>query len=268
MTTSLSCPNRCVFCWRGYKAPVSKEWEWNVDNPKRIIEGSLEAQQELLSGWKGNEEVDLKALEESKEVKHVALSLTGESLMYPKINELIDELHRRGISTFLVTNGQYPEEIQVLRPITQLYLSMDAPNKELMKKVDVPLFDDYWERFNKSLEYLSEKKGRTCVRITLIKGVNDIDPEGYAKLIAKGDPDFVEVKAYMFVGESRMRLEKENMPLHEDVVKFTKELVKYLPGYEIADEHIPSRVVLLAKGKYRKDGKWNTWIDFSKNGSG
>jgi len=262
MTTSLSCPNRCVFCWRGYKAPVSKEWEWSVDNPKDIIEVSLEAQQELLSGWKGNEEADLKALEESKDVKHVALSLTGESLMYPKINELIDDLHKRGISTFLVTNGQYPEEIKALRPITQLYLSMDAPNKELMKKVDVPLFDDYWERFNKSLKYLSEKKGRTCVRITLIKGVNDIDPEGYAKLITKADSDFVEVKAYMFVGESRLRLEKENMPLHEDVVEFTKKLVKYLPGHEIADEHVPSRVVLLAKEKYKKDGKWDTWINF------
>ena len=24
MTTSMSCANRCTFCWRGYKAPVEK----------------------------------------------------------------------------------------------------------------------------------------------------------------------------------------------------------------------------------------------------
>ena len=265
MTTSISCPNRCVFCWRGHKAPVSKDWKWGVDDPVEIIEGLLEAQQELLSGWGGNKEVDLKALEESKKVKHVALSLTGEAIMYPRINELIDELHKRSISTFLVTNGQYPEKIKNLRPITQLYISLDAPNKELHKKVDVPLFPDAWDRFNRSLEYMSQKNHRTCIRITLIKDMNDVEPEGYAELIKKGDPDFVEVKAYMFVGESRLRLKKENMPFHEDVVAFVKKLDKFLPEYEIASEHVPSRVVLLAKKKFKKNGKWDTWIDSSKN---
>lgn len=264
MTTSISCANRCVFCWRGYKAPVSKEWKWSVDDPQKILEGSLEAQYNLLVGFQGSETSDKELLKESNDVKHVALSLTGEPIIYPKINELIKLLDQKGMSTFLVTNGQYPEAVKDLLPITQLYLSLDAPNKELLKKVDVPLFDDYWERLLKTLDYFAEKKQRTCVRLTIIKGINDIEPSAYADLIKQGDFDFIEVKSYMHVGESQQRLKRENMPLHEEIVEFSKELKKYLEDYEIVSEHIPSRVVMLAKKKYHVGDTWFTWINFDK----
>jgi tRNA wybutosine-synthesizing protein 1 len=264
MTTSISCANRCTFCWRGYKAPVSKEWKWNVDEPEMILEGSLEAHHKLLVGNKGNPKANKGAYEASKNVKHVALSLTGEPIIYPKMNELLNLFNKEGISTFLVTNAQYPDQIRDLNKVTQLYISLDAPNKELLKIVDVPLFKDYWERLNQSLDYLKEKKERTCIRLTVIKGINDIEFENYARLIEKGDPDFLEVKAYMFVGASRGRLKKENMPLHEDIVDFSKKLVEHLSDYEIVSEHIPSRVVMFAKKKFFIDGKWKTWIDFPK----
>jgi tRNA wybutosine-synthesizing protein 1 len=32
--------------------------------------------------------------------------------MYPEINTLVDELHKRRISTFLVTNAQFPDCIE------------------------------------------------------------------------------------------------------------------------------------------------------------
>ncbi|PIN74000.1 4-demethylwyosine synthase TYW1 [Candidatus Woesearchaeota archaeon CG10_big_fil_rev_8_21_14_0_10_45_16] len=264
MTTSISCANRCTFCWRGYKAPVSKEWKWDVDDPEMILKGSLEAHHKLLIGFKGSPKSNKRAYEVSKDVKHVALSLTGEPITYPRMNELIDKFHAQGISTFLVTNAQYDEHIKNLRPITQLYLSIDAPNKELLKEVDKPLFTDYWERMNNSLDNLSQRKERTCLRLTMIKNVNMMEPENYAKLIMKGSPDFIEVKAYMHVGPSQNRLSRENMPLHEEVVVFSKILEKNLPDYEIVSEHISSRVVMFAKKKWKKDGVWHTWIDFEK----
>lgn len=264
MTTSISCANRCSFCWRGYKAPVSKEWQWNVDDPKMILEESIRMHHKLLVGFKGSSKADLDVWEKTNEIKHAALSLTGEPIIYPRINELIGLFHEKGISTFLVTNAQYPEQVKNLKLITQLYLSIDAPTKKLLKDVDKPLFTDYWERMNQSLEELARKKGRTCIRLTMIKDMNMVFPEKYAELINKGYPDFVEVKSYMFVGPSTQRLKRENMPLHEEVVKFTKELVRHLPDYEIVSEHIPSRVVLLAKKKFRKKDGWHTWIDFEK----
>jgi tRNA wybutosine-synthesizing protein 1 len=262
MTTSISCANRCSFCWRGYKAPVSKNWKWSVDEPKEVLNGSLEEHHKLLLGFKGSKKANPVAYNKSNEVKHVALSLTGEPITYPKMNEIVDEFHSKGISTFLVTNAQYPEAIKNLKPITQLYISLDAPNKELLKEVDVPLFGDYWERLNLSLEYMAAKKERTCIRLTMIKGINMISPKNYAELIVKGDADFIEVKAYMHIGASQLRLQKENMPLHEEVVGYTKELVKFLDDYEIVSEHISSRVVMLAKKKFKIDGTWFTWIDY------
>lgn len=273
MTTSFSCANRCTFCWRGYKAPVSKEWKWGVDEPAIIIDGSKKAHHSLLTGFGGHDEVLKQVYEQSKDVQHVALSLTGEPIIYPKINELIRLFDQEGISTFIVTNAQYPEQIRELSTVTQLYISLDAPNKELLKKVDVPLFADYWERLNQSLSYLTEKKQRTCIRITAIKSLNMVEPWNYAALIRKGSPDFIEVKSYMHVGASQQRLTKEHMPSHEEVVAFTKEILEHLPDYELVAEHIPSRVAMVAKKAFKKkakgkDGKimekWCTWIDFPK----
>lgn len=264
MTTSMSCANRCTFCWRGYKAPVSKTWDWKVDDFKFIYDNSLVAHHKLLIGFKGsNKKVD-KLYEQSQEVKHVALSLTGEPIIYPEISKLIKKFHKNGVSTFLVTNSQYPKEIEELEEITQLYLSIDAPNKEILKEVDKPLFADYYERMLASLDALAKKKLRTAIRITQIKNVNDVEPENYAKLIERGCADFIEVKGYMHVGASQERLSRKNMPIHEEVVKFSKDIVGFLPGYEIVSEHIPSRVILLAKKEWKIDGEWKTWIDFKK----
>ena len=54
------------------------------------------------------------------------------------------------------------------------------------------------------------------------------------------------------------------MPWHEEVVDFSAEILKDLDDYEFVSEHIPSRVALLAKKKFKVDGKWMTWIDFEK----
>ncbi len=264
MSPSISCANRCTFCWRDYKSPVSEDWKWGVDEPEIIIKDSLKAHHKLLNGFKGNPKTNQSAYRQSGSVKHVALSLTGEPISYPRINELIDQFHEQGISTFLVTNATYPEQIKNLHPVTQLYISLDAPNKELLKEVDKPLFKDYWERLQQSLEYMSQKEYRTCIRLTMIKEINMKLPEDYANLIMKAQPDFLEIKAYMHIGASTERLNRENMPLHEEVVAFTQELVKYLPDYEICSEHLSSRVVMVARKEYKINDVWNTWIDFPK----
>ena len=65
-------------------------------------------------------------LAEGLSPRHCALSLVGEPIMYPEINALVDDLHRRHISTFLVTNAQFPDKIKALKPITQVIFSIDS----------------------------------------------------------------------------------------------------------------------------------------------
>lgn len=255
MSTCLSCASRCIFCWRGYKAPVSKEWCWKTDDPQFIFDESVKAQKKQLVGFGGNEVVDKNVLEKAYDIKNVALSLTGEPILYPRLNEFIEICNKKGIRSFVVTNGQYPEAIERLTDVTQLYMSLDAPNSEIARNIDAPLFKDHWERTLKSLDFLSEKKGRTAIRLTLVKGINMLDEEGYVELIKRGDPDFIEVKGYMFVGASRQRLKIENMPYHNEVKEFAEKINKLLDDYEIIDEQESSRVVLLAKKKYKRDAK-------------
>jgi len=228
MTPSISCANRCTFCWRGYKAPVSKDWKWAMDEPEVVLKEALEAHHKLLEGFKGNDMVSKGMYDQSRTAHHVALSLTGEPINYPKINELLHLFNKEYVSTFLVTNAQYPEQIRTLEPVTQLYVSLDAPTKEILKDIDRPLFKDFWERLMGSLDALAGKKHRTTIRMTIVKGINDVDLHNYAKLIERGNPDFIEIKGFVLVGGACGRLTKEAMPYHEEVVEFSKQMEEFV----------------------------------------
>jgi tRNA wybutosine-synthesizing protein 1 len=251
------CQNSCVFCWRNLEGTEKDNKKMKVDEPLMIIEGTLKAQNKLLEGFKGNDAVKKKKYLESKEPMHYAISLSGEPTLYPKLAELIIELHKKGKTTFLVTNGLMPDALKQLEKKgalpTQLYVSIDAPNKELFFKIDRCSLKNGWELLMETLDVVKslKKKTRTTLRITAIKGLNMTHPEQYAALIKKADATFVEVKAYMHVGSSRERLDIKNMPLHDDIVEFAKVICKH-SGYKIIDEQPASRVVLLMK-RDRKD---------------
>ncbi|MBN1896288.1 MAG: 4-demethylwyosine synthase TYW1 [Candidatus Aenigmarchaeota archaeon] len=248
MTPSVSwCPNRCVYCWRAIeKTEESPKTGEKTDNPNDIIDRCIEAQRKLLTGFKGLERVERKKWKEAQNPNQAAISLSGEPTAYPRISELINEFHRRGFTTFLVTNGQYPERLEGMTEPTNLYISLDAPDRETYRKVDAPMLKDYWKRLNRSLELMNGFSCTKVIRLTLVKGWNDHDPEGYAELIKKAGADFIEVKSYMWVGYSRLRLKEKNMLLHDEVKSFA-EKISELTGYRYKDEQKSSRVVLLAR---------------------
>ncbi|KAL4649939.1 hypothetical protein ACB092_01G050500 [Castanea dentata] len=266
-TPSLACANKCVFCWRHHTNPVGKSWQWKMDDPLEIVNSAIDLHTNMIKQMKGVPGVTLERLMEGLSPRHCALSLVGEPIMYPEINTLVDELHRRRISTFLVTNAQFPEKIEMLRPVTQLYVSVDAATKDSLKAIDRPLFGDFWERFIDSLKALREKQQRTVYRLTLVKGWNTEDIDAYSKLFSIGKPDFVEIKGVTYCGTSATsKLTMENVPWHSDVKAFSEALAQRSQGeYEVACEHVHSCCVLLAKtDKFKVNGKWFTWIDYEK----
>ncbi|NXG85087.1 TYW1 synthase, partial [Stercorarius parasiticus] len=193
-TPSLACANKCVFCWRHHTNPVGTEWRWKMDQPEMILQEAIENHRNMIKQFKGVSGVKADRFEEAMTAKHCALSLVGEPIMYPEINRFVKLLHQHSISSFLVTNAQFPEEIRNLEPVTQLYVSVDASTKESLKRIDRPLFKDFWQRFLDSLKALSKKQQRTVYRLTLVKAWNVDELKAYADLIALGKPDFVEVK--------------------------------------------------------------------------
>jgi len=246
------CQNSCVFCWRNLENTEKNNKNMIIDEPITIIDGSIKAQRKLLEGYFGDDYVNKKKIKQAQEPMHYAISLSGEPTLYPKLAELIQELHKKGKTTFLVTNGLEPDALSTLKEKnalpTQLYISLDAPNKELFFKIDRCSLKDGWNRLMKSMDTMKSirKLTRTTIRITAINKMNMLSPEEYALLLKRANPLFVEVKAYMFVGSSRERLSIENMPFHEDVKKFAEEIGRHC-GYKIIDEQEASRVVLMMK---------------------
>ncbi|KZV28868.1 S-adenosyl-L-methionine-dependent tRNA 4-demethylwyosine synthase [Dorcoceras hygrometricum] len=266
-TPSLACANKCVFCWRHHTNPVGKSWRWKMDDPLVIVDTAIDLHTKMIRQMKGVPGVKAERLSEGLSPRHCALSLVGEPIMYPEINALIDELHRRRISTFLVTNAQFPERIKTLKPITQLYVSVDAATKDSLKAIDRPLFGDFWERFVESLKALREKQQRTVYRLTLVKGWNTEDIDAYSSLFDLGNPDFIEIKGVTYCGSSATsKLTMENVPWHSDVKNFSEALAQKSNGaYEVACEHEHSCCVLLGKvSKFKVEGEWFTWIDYDK----
>jgi tRNA wybutosine-synthesizing protein 1 len=70
----------------------------------------------------------------------------------------------------------------------------------------------------------------------------------YAKLIQKANPTYIEPKAYMHVGFSRLRLGYESMPNHQEIREFAGQIARET-GYSMINESKESRVVLLSRLK-------------------
>ncbi len=243
MTPTLACNHLCLHCWRPIDEPLPRTEELE---PGPLLDGILHEQQRLLSGYGGAKTTDRERLAEAKEPRHVAISLMGEPTLYPHLKDLVFEITRRGLTSFLVSNGTNPEVLEGLRP-TQLYISLNAPNEELYRRVCNPA-GKFWPRLQESLSILSSHSCRSVVRMTLARGLNMERPEDYARLLETSEPDFIEVKAYMHLGRSRARLDREAMPEHAEILEFAKTVGSAL-GYKLVAEVPLSRVALLSSGR-------------------
>ncbi len=241
--SALFCNNNCIYCWRPAEfmtPPGDVEWT----PPARMVESLVEKRKKLLSGFGGNERVDPRLFRDSLEPAHFAISLSGEPASYPHLSELVAHLKERGaFSIFLVTNGQYPQALERLDPLpTQLYLSLTAPTPELYRKISVPAGRDAWGKLLHSCDFLSRAATRTVARVTLIRGVNMVEPERWRELLARCNAHFIEFKGYSWIGMSKRRLSLENVPSLEEVREFAESSVP--EGYEYMDFDEKSRIVV------------------------
>ena len=141
------CPNECIFCWRAMEfneGIVIKK----TDAPEKIIEGSIRAQLKKINGFGGNKKVNWVKFREAQKPLHFAISLSGEPTLYSKLQKMIEILNKRKMSSFVVSNGMFPEKLRKITP-TQLYLSIFAPNEELYNKISRTKIKNAWKRLMK-----------------------------------------------------------------------------------------------------------------------
>lgn len=248
----LWCWNSCLHCWRmrpqdlGVGSDDLTKLPY-VDDPEFIAETAIIEHRRTISGYKGR--TSEKLFKEAMNPKHVAISLTGEPTLYPRLSELISEFHKRGLSTFLVTRGVRPDVLSSLEEEpSQLYISLEAYDDHTYTYFNRPLIPNAWELTLKTLEILPSFTSPTVIRITLVRGFNmdDTAIRNFKKLIDLSQPTYIETKAYMHVGRSIGRLGKENMPTFKEVMEFARKLSDAV-GYAIASYSTSSRVALLTK---------------------
>lgn len=249
--TLFYCTQQCLFCWRAQSGDLKLKWDemkfpqW--DSPEEIVEGCIREHLRILTGYKANPKTDKQKFKEALTPKQVAISLTGEPTLYENIGELVRAFHRRGFTTFLVSNGTVPSALANLsEEPTQLYISTCAPDEETFVQVCRPQIPKAWEKLNETLKLLQSFRCPTVIRTTLAKGLNMKNVKGYARIIEKAKPTYVEPKAYMHVGFSRLRIGFENMPSHKEIREFGAQLTEEI-GYKLIAESPESRVVLLSR---------------------
>ena len=248
----LWCWNNCLHCWRVRPQDLGLSSEGlttlpHVDDPEFIVEMAILEHRRIVSGYRRRTSEEM--FREALNPKHVAISLTGEPTLYPRLSELIEEFHRRGLTTFLVSRGVRPDILASLEEEpSQLYISIEAYDRETYNYFNRPLIPNAWELTLKTLEILPSFTSPTVIRITLVKGFN-MSYEAikkFKKLLELAQPTYIETKAYMHVGGSVGRLGRENMPSFNEVMEFAKKLSDEV-GYRIASHSIASRVVLLTR---------------------
>jgi tRNA wybutosine-synthesizing protein 1 len=250
------CTHSCAFCWRITPRDVDFTWSQTtvqddvVESVEDLLEGVLSANMRSLGGYNPeiNHSVSSKKYDEARNPKHVAISLAGEPTLYPLLNELIEEIQRRNMTSFVVSNGTRPSIVERLTMPTQLYITLPAPDYEIYSKLCRPNEKLGWENLNRTLEILPSLSGRRVIRLTMVAGMNMYNPRSYAKIIERSEVDFVEVKGYMHIGSSRNRLTRSHAPSHREIMAFAKKL-SHLTGYAVDDEQRTSRVVLLSRSK-------------------
>jgi len=262
MTPMILFENKCIHCWRAIELDFSDQIKnAKIMSPEEIIEKCVVAQKKLLSGFKGHNNINQKKFKESQDPNQFAISLFGEPTLYKEIGKFIENLRKKGKTSFLVTNGLNPDVISKMEKNnqlpTQLYVSVNSPNKELYDKFHRSIKKDAWKKLNKTLEIFKKikNKTRTVIRINLVRGLNIEDKyiKEYASLIKKANPKFIEIKGYISVGFARQRLGYDKMPNHKEILDFSKKLVSELKklrlDMKILDQKKESKVVVLGKDK-------------------
>lgn len=258
----LICNFLCRFCWRVHESDIGIEnmytsydpfdeekFKLMFDSPKDVADEIFKSQKKIIVGYKPY--ITEEKYNEAMNPKHATLSLTGEPFLYPWIPELINELRKRDMTVFIVTNGSVPNRLEDIlekktNP-TQLYITLPTPGLENFLHTHRPIErDEALTKIWDSLRIIGNGVPfRTVARLTVADGLNLIDPEGYAEMIEVMKPSFIEIKGVVHVGAAEHRLPRSAMPSHQKIKEFSSKLSK-LTGYEVVSESEVSKLVILS----------------------
>jgi len=192
---------------------------------------------------------------ESMNPKHAAISLDGEPFLYPMLSDFVAEFKKRNMTTFIVSNGTFPERIEeMIHYPSQLYISLPAPNEKNYKKICRPMIKNGWKKIMQTMDLLGSLPCRTVVRITAVKNLNLKDDylKEYYKIIERANPNFLDIKGFTLQAKALLIKQRLNsresleyyFPEFSDIKQFAEKMSK-LGNFRILYENHRSRDILL-----------------------
>jgi len=183
--SALYCSQQCSFCWCLQPGDVAGlSWQAfpfpfkKTDDPKDIIEGCMKARRYLLQESRDELMASSQRFQEALNPTHFAICLSGEPTLYSDISELIEEIHRMGMTTHMVTNGTMPDRLESMNALpSHLFVSLYAPDERTYLRACKPLVPDGWSRIKKTLQLLPTLSCPSTLELTLVKGLNMIKAE-------------------------------------------------------------------------------------------
>ncbi|MFX1308122.1 MAG: radical SAM protein [Promethearchaeota archaeon] len=223
-----------------------------LDNDINCCIGSRDELEILINRELTSPDEIMQAHNEAMTPNHAAISLDGEPLLYPRISEYVQEFKNRNMTTFIVTNGTLPENIEMLEPLpTQLYITLPAPNEQVYKKVCRPMIKNGWNRIINSLDLINSLSCRSVIRLTAIKDLNFNENmiNDYSRIVKKANPNFFEIKGFTL--QAKALLIKERLKSEKPVQEFFPEY-DYLRNLALKFEKV-SGFPLIYKNKASRD---------------
>lgn len=113
----------------------------------------------------------------------ITLTANGEPTLYPKLNELIDEIDKikNNTQTLILTNSATlinDNVFNALLKLDQVKLSLDAVSEDIFKKIDRPHESIHVENIvDKVIEFSKLFKGKLFIEILFVYGLNDTKKE-------------------------------------------------------------------------------------------
>jgi wyosine [tRNA(Phe)-imidazoG37] synthetase (radical SAM superfamily) len=224
------CNFDCVYCELKGAKPVD-----SIQNPPKVSDIVKEVK---------------KALKKYKNLDVITLTANGEPTLYPYLDELVKELHvvKNNSKLLILSNGATcKENIEILKNIDIVKLSLDCATQSCFKKIDRPLNGLHVEDIiNGIKEFRRVYQKELVLEVLVVEGINDKKREfqKLKEIFEEIKPDRIDIgtidrpPAYRVKGVSIQRLKElanilEALPVSIAYKKDYKEIPREFEKDEI-----------------------------------
>lgn len=239
-----TCNLDCMFCWR---SPLKQDDPEIPRSAEDMLKAARRQHRALVCGYHTNPSALREIVAEALHPRMCTISLSGEPTLSPVLPQVVEQMKKCNLVVFLVTNGTRMSIMTKMHPLPdQVYFSLSAGDSDGFQRLCRPTRGCDWDDVLAGLDILRALKTRRVIRITFLKGLTEQWADSFSRLVLRGLPDYVEIKAYEHRGSSTGTLSAACVPAHDDI-RSLAERIGAKTGFRLSAFNRRSRVSLLSR---------------------